>query len=569
MSILTKLKNNLSFIIPSIFFGIWLIFLLVMNSYSSREVIFYNALPSTQDVSTQYSSEIPLIRYLFEPFTGLVLFSKHSENSIYGLLVLLVIIRVVFLLIEKVLLRRSQKKEVILDFVRNTMNFLWKYLGLALAILVIVIFSSYYMEGERFVDNIYKTGLQVIVYVGFIILAIKIFINVFIIFKPGVKLRVKPRKRWKSLSKKSPRYWAHQVPHVIGRELRYAISTVLIVAAILVNGMTVRVPLHEINTTLGDGEILLDMHVHTIYSDGWLDPEERVDWYIDHGIKAAAFTDHHAIEGALIARDYVRRKNLAFTVIIGQEYTTNIHCNIYGIEEVIVPIDKADEYPDAKAMSVSDMIQYVKANGGYVTVNHYTTNASAPYKYDDLLSWGIDGFEIVNGPNERTSEIRDFCIANNLAALAGSDTHGNEELDAFMKVKLNTTQGFTLNELFTELKKNTHDCIYIKLKQNRITIPESMEDIIAEFEIAKDFFNYMLNLDDVQYLSWILWSAGIYAALFFGILKLKRMKLEKLKEKIVVDDRKGSIFFKNQIFFSILIITITVIVAIITIPYLL
>ena len=139
------------------------------------------------------------------------------------------------------------------------------------------------------------------------------------------------------------------------------------------------------------------------------------------------------------------------------------------------------------------MIIYVKAQGGFVIVNHYDSNATAVHSYNDLYTWGVDGFEIVNDgiayPPENTTEIRDFCLANGLACIAASDVHTNQELHTV--TKMNVTDMNNLTEIFETLKLNNHETVMIDLYPDKVNLPY-IEHVSQPFE---DALNYFLNLD--------------------------------------------------------------------------
>ncbi len=72
----------------------------------------------------------------------------------------------------------------------------------------------------------------------------------------------------------------------------------------------------------------IDLHVHTLYSDGVYSPEKIVDTAIDVGLQAISLTDHDNILSYQVAQDYIKEKNLAdkLEVIQGVEINT-LHKN--------------------------------------------------------------------------------------------------------------------------------------------------------------------------------------------------------------------------------------------------
>jgi hypothetical protein len=294
-------------------------------------------------------------------------------------------------------------------------------------------------------------------------------------------------------------------------------------------------------TPLEDDEFLFDFHVHTTFSDGWLTPEERVLWYIEHGISGAAFSDHDNLRGARSAQEFVEKSGLEFVVWTAEEWTNHepdpeIHMNIFGLEEEIVPLESYTP-GGPKAMNASDTISYVKANGGFITVNHYNYDPNpeggfgAPYSLEQLRDWGVDGFEIINGgSHSKYTEIHNFSISNNLICMAGSDIHTNEDLNTFTKLKLDDPTNKTIENIFKNLRNNTHEAVAIQFYPKVVDIPGELKDL--GFYVFEDFVNYLLNIDAFQALSWIIWSSTFYIVFVLIYKKIKKVELTQIKYKI-------------------------------------
>jgi hypothetical protein len=224
---------------------------------------------------------------------------------------------------------------------------------------------------------------------------------------------------------------------------------------------------------------------------------------------------------------------------MGEEWTdheNDIHMNYFGIAEEIVPLESY--IPGGpKAMNASDLITYIKANGGYITVNHYNYDPNpnggygVPYTLEELDNWGVDGFEIVNSGNYAKYEnIRQYCLNNNLICLGGSDIHTNEDLHTFVKIKLSDPTNLTISNIFETLKMNNHEVIAIQFYPKVVDFPGDLDQL--GFYIFEDFINYFLNINLFQALSWIGWSIFLYAIFILGYKKVKSINLKRLKSKI-------------------------------------
>ena len=67
MRLKSFLLKNKVFSILTVIFSIWIAILLVLAVIGTRTIVFYDAL-GLNDVSTEYSSNLPWFRYIIEPF---------------------------------------------------------------------------------------------------------------------------------------------------------------------------------------------------------------------------------------------------------------------------------------------------------------------------------------------------------------------------------------------------------------------------------------------------------------------------------------------------------------------
>lgn len=530
----------------------WIAFLVAMAAIPTDPTRLTDVMTGA-DVSSQYAVERPFGRYLLEPLTALVYIGGAEP---IGLIVLLpatyISARVVFLLVEKVALRTNggpnRKVEIVLERARNVVNFFWKYALLGIAAGASIIGIGYLQRGFQFINDTFMGTILVIVWILVCIVSVKVAFNLATLFGSKLKFRVKPRKRWKDLPRTSARYWGHKVFDVLGREPRYMVSIALLAVVLIYFFESLPLPTHRIVASSAPDEYLFDFHTHTFYSDGSLSPEARVDWYIAQGFRGAAFTDHDTIKGWSRAKAYVQRNNLPFTVIKGQEYTRHddigIHLNIYNLDFAIAPETQASiGYPDTLYMNVSDMIATAKANGGYVSVNHYGGYPGWPYTFEQLRDWGVFGFEILYIDEYFQPSTRDFCIANNLACLAGSDEHMNGELKSFVQIQLDDPSNVT--EIFTKLRLNAHKVIWIEPQDE---VFPTYNDWYASprkyLNAFAAFGNYFAGLDGGQLASWIAWSCSAYILLAAIATWVKKTPLDTMEAKIVVDPRKRCLLLK-------------------------
>ncbi len=526
------IKNNKFFTSISVIFLVWFVFLVVLSIIGKRTVIFYDALGQV-DVSSEYSSNLPLLRYIIEPFMAIAFILEYEFTWLILFFIIYPILRIIYLYLKKKGMFSSDKYNYITYPLADIIYFSFKILTLTVLLIGIYILIGFAVQGYFFISRYFMVPVQVGVHLAIILIFIKVAYTLLKLFHPKLTL---------NLSRKISNQKKKKNTQLIKRETVFYVGIGVLLLATNIVLISTPFPPHKIKpiVPLEDDEFLFDFHVHTIFSDGWFTVEERIDWYIKQGISGAAFSDHDNMRGARLAQKYVEEHDLDFIVFMAEEWTDNendIHMNYFGIAEEIVPLQSYTP-GGPKAMNASDTISYVKGSGGYITVNHYNydTNPNGgfgvPYPLDQLKEWGVDGFEIVNsgGYGGKYQQIRNYCVSNNLTCIGGSDIHTNEDLNTFIKLKLTDPTNLTIANIFDTLKDNTHEVIAINLNPKVVDFSGDLNDF--GFYVLEDFINYIINIDTFQAMSWIIWSGLIYLIFNFSYRKIKQVDLKFLKHKI-------------------------------------
>ncbi|ORX67594.1 PHP domain-like protein [Linderina pennispora] len=190
--------------------------------------------------------------------------------------------------------------------------------------------------------------------------------------------------------------------------------------------------LSPMNSNFTNYNILLDAHIHTVYSDGVLTPKQVIEFALANGYNAIIVTDHQTVAGSLATKKYAEEHYKdQITIITGMEYTScRIHMNFIGINESI-PVSP----PQPSDEQLKEVIQRVHDMGGLVIVNHIPWSNATMLPWDvprlpnnpsreDLYDWGVDGFEVVN---QNTFDLRTYQFiqehSDRLVGLTGSDMH--------------------------------------------------------------------------------------------------------------------------------------------------
>ncbi|KAI8372107.1 Polymerase/histidinol phosphatase-like protein [Blakeslea trispora] len=176
--------------------------------------------------------------------------------------------------------------------------------------------------------------------------------------------------------------------------------------------------------------VLLDGHAHSTFSDGKMNVRQLLEWHIANGYNAVMVTDHNTIRGGLAAEKLALEEyNQSIVVIPGMEYTCcRIHMNFLDINETVPvtgPVPTDEELQKA--------IARVHELGGLVIVNHipWSNTTESGYQLprlpnhpsiEQLISWGVDGFEVIN---QETFDLTSYraTLQNNLIPMVGMDLH--------------------------------------------------------------------------------------------------------------------------------------------------
>ena len=147
MSLKAKIKQNFLLFFITIVFVIWLVFLLFIGINASREVFFYDVLNDV-DVSDQYISQVPFVRYFIEPICGLTFTIGVDFTWIATFILFFVILRITYVILRNQNVIKSKKFMVIAQIVKNYLAFalyllLLVVLGVALYLLIGFLFNDF------------------------------------------------------------------------------------------------------------------------------------------------------------------------------------------------------------------------------------------------------------------------------------------------------------------------------------------------------------------------------------------------------------------------------------------
>lgn len=191
---------------------------------------------------------------------------------------------------------------------------------------------------------------------------------------------------------------------------------------------------------------LFNFHMHTVHSDGRLQPTTLIEQAITIGLEGLAITDHHSIDGYYLAQAYLEkireysRENTPY-LWSGVE----INANLMDVEVHILAYAFEPEHPSMKPYvqkkpavgleyQADKIIESIHAAGGLAVLAH-----PARYKrsHAELIpaaaARGIDGVETFyayNNPKPwktspvETQQVQHLAAEYQLLNTCGTDTHG-------------------------------------------------------------------------------------------------------------------------------------------------
>lgn len=204
----------------------------------------------------------------------------------------------------------------------------------------------------------------------------------------------------------------------------------------------------------GKKRFKVNLHMHTSLSDGDLSAVDAARYYLDHGYDAIALTDHWFFgNGGELG---------GMTVLSGGEY------NVGGGDAAgdgvfhIVGIGMSRAPSVTKSMSVQEVINRIRAAGGFVVLAHPAWSLNTPESI--LRLSGVDATEIYNSVSgcHHSRRADSSLIVDMLACrgcfyplIAADDTHYYEERDACVSYIMVEAEDNSARSLLSSIRRGT------------------------------------------------------------------------------------------------------------------
>jgi len=235
-----------------------------------------------------------------------------------------------------------------------------------------------------------------------------------------------------------------------------------------------------------------DFHIHTVFSDGTVWPNVRVDEAYREGLDAIAITDHieyrpHKADiiathnrSCELAQETAKNRGIIF--VKGSEITRNMPPGHFNS----LFHTNSDELDKPNYM---DAFNAAKAQNAFIFWNHPAWDAQQP---DTTLWWAehtklyeqgiMKGIEVVNG--EYSPEAHKWCIEKKLTMIGNSDVHS--PMQAF-----SNGQHRTMTLVFATAA--SPEAIHEALKERRTAVYHD-EYVIGEEKYLKELFENAVEI---------------------------------------------------------------------------
>ncbi len=195
-----------------------------------------------------------------------------------------------------------------------------------------------------------------------------------------------------------------------------------------------------------------NFHMHTIYSDGKLKPEELIEQALRIGLKGLAITDHHSVGGYKVAQRWLQewQKQTSSSAPVphlwtGVEVTadllnTEVHILGYAFDPehpAMTPYIQGRQPQPGDAQAAAVIVALHQAGGLAVLAHPERYRRPAKELIPVAAHLGIDGVEAYyaySNPEpwqpspKQTQQVKQLSATYNLYNTCGTDTHGSNLL---------------------------------------------------------------------------------------------------------------------------------------------
>lgn len=190
-----------------------------------------------------------------------------------------------------------------------------------------------------------------------------------------------------------------------------------------------------------------NFHMHTVFSDGKLQPNVLMEQAIAIGVQGLAITDHHTIGGYQAAQNWLEEWRWKHPGANAPQLWSGveINANLLNVEVHILGYAFDTQHPSMKPYlqrkivsgaeyEAANVISAIKKAGGLAVLAHPARYRRSHFELiPAAVAAGIDGVETFyayNNPNpwkpsaSESTQVQKLAIEYSLFSTCGTDTHG-------------------------------------------------------------------------------------------------------------------------------------------------
>lgn len=189
-----------------------------------------------------------------------------------------------------------------------------------------------------------------------------------------------------------------------------------------------------------------NFHMHSVFSDGKLTPEEIVEQAIAIGLQGFSITDHHTVKGYYAAQAYLQQKAAEGVGVLPHLWTgieingrllgTGVHILAYGFDPTHAALAdyRRREVQAGNKATADTIVRAIHQAGGVAILAHparYRRSASELVPAAAAINFdGIEAYYAYDNPSpwvtsvKHTSHMEEMGRSHNLLLTCGTDTHG-------------------------------------------------------------------------------------------------------------------------------------------------
>ncbi len=195
---------------------------------------------------------------------------------------------------------------------------------------------------------------------------------------------------------------------------------------------------------------LVDLHAHTICSDGLITVRELLLTAKKRGLTGIAITDHDTTR--CVKKALVLAREIGVIAVPGVEVSTReAHLLLYGIVE---------ELPEKYRLKpgILEVLDYARESNYFSSIAHPFGRIFKPYPVINLKEalLKVNGIEVINGrtPPKNNEKAIKLALEYNKIPTAGSDAHIPEEVGSAKILLREPIENYS--QIIEQLYKNNH-----------------------------------------------------------------------------------------------------------------